>query len=160
MTEAEHMRRLCQLYIRRVKVIGVLYCAVPTLVWFLAVVATVPFRSVYVLRMGLSLVVGGCIGAQLNRFGLSLWLTKHRSQDGPATVADGALIGAGIGVGTSFLPPLTSLIGTHHLEAAKWFIICSWIAAAVAGALIGSVLAVVGRRHIKRKSANAREQGR
>ena len=160
MAEAEHMRRLCQLYIRRVKVFGVLYCAVPTLVWLLAVVATVPFRSVYVLRLGLSLVIGGWIGAELNRFGLSLWLTKHRSQDGPATVADGALIGAAIGVGTALLPPLTSLISTNHLELAKWFIICSWIGATVVGALIGSALAVIGRRHIERENVNAKEQGR
>ena len=160
MAEAEHMRRLCQLYIRRVKVIGVLYCAVPTLVWFLAVAATVPFRGVYALRLGLSLVIGGWIGAELNRFGLSLWLAKHRSQDGPATVPDGALIGAGIGLGTALLPPLTSLIGTHHLEAAKSFIICSWIGAAVVGALIGSGLAVIGRRHIEREKVTAEEQGR
>jgi len=159
MAEAEHMRRLCQVYIRRVKVIGVLYCAVPTLVWFLAVFATVPFRSVYVLRLGLSLVIGGWIGAQLNSFGLSLWLTKHRSQDGPATVADGALIGAAVGVGTALLPPLTGLIGTHHLEAAKSFIICSWTGAAVVGALVGSGLAVIGRRYIERENVNAAEQG-
>ncbi len=160
MAEAENMRRLCQLYIRRVKVIGMLYCTVPALVWFLAVVATVPFRSVYVLRLGLSLVIGGWIGAELNRFGLLLWLTKHRSQDGPATVADGALIGAGGGLGTALLPPLTSLISTHHLEAAKWFIICSWIAATLVGALIGSGLAVIGRRYIERGNVNSEERGR
>jgi hypothetical protein len=152
MAERALMERLCGLYVRRAKAIGVLYCAVPTLVWFLAVVVSVPFRGVYVLRLALSLVIGGWIGAELNAFGLALWLTKHRSPAGPATAVDGALIGAAVGVGTALLPPLTSLISSHHLEEAKWFIIGSYLGAALAGAAIGSTLAVAGRRYIARQA--------
>jgi MFS family permease len=154
------MERLCEFYIRRVRLIGALYCAVPTVVWFAAVFAMVPFRGVYVLRLVLSLAVGGWIGAYLNQFGLSLWLTKHRSHDGPGTIADGALTGAGVGIGTALLPPLTSLISTHHLEEAKSFIICAWLAAVLLGALIGGGLAAIGRKHIAVENGSTKEQQR
>jgi MFS family permease len=155
MEESGRMGRLCGFYIRRVKVIGVCYCAVPTLVWFGLVMAMVPFRPVYALRLALSLAVGGWIGARLNHLGLSLWLTKHNSQDGPGTVADGALIGAAVGIGTALVPPLTSLIRTHHLEEAKSFIIWAYLAAVLLGALVGGALAAVGRRHMPREEDGA-----
>ena len=144
------MRRVCESYILHVKAIGALYCAVPAAAWFGFVIASAPYRQVYALRLVLSLIAGCWIGAQLNRFGLSLWLTKHRSQDGPGTILDGALIGAAIGIGTALLPPLTSLISTNHPELAKTFIIASWFGAAAAGAVIGGSLAAIGRRHIER----------
>ena len=160
MEGAGRMERLCRFYVRRAGVIGAVYCAVPALIWFGVVLVAVPFRPVYALRLALSLVVGGWIGAGLNRFGLSLWLARHRSQEGPATVGDGALIGAAVGVGTAFLPPLTSLISTHHLEAAKSFIIGSWLGAGIVGALFGSSLAVIGRRHMPGQVRPAEERGR
>jgi hypothetical protein len=108
-----------------------------------------PFRGVYVLRAVLALTVGSGVGFYLNRFGLSLWLAKHRSEHGPATSVDGMLVGAAIGFGIALLPALTSLIGTNHLEEAKSFIILSWIGAAANGACFGAVLGAIGRRHIR-----------
>ena len=150
MPEESSMARLCEAYIRRAGVIGLLYCAVPVVVGYAIEFASAPFRSVYVLRLILSLVLGGALGAFLNRFGLSLWLAKHKSSNGPATVADGLLIGAGVGFGTTVIPLLTILIATHHPEQAKTFIICAWLIAMAVGAIIGAGLAVIGREHVKR----------
>ena len=105
----------------------------------------------YLARLGISLVVGGLIAAWVNRVGLSLWIIKHRSPRGPATVIDGGLIGAAVGVGSCFLPPLTSLMYTNHLELAKTFVIAAWLVAPAVGAVIGMILAAIGRRHVARE---------
>jgi len=144
------MQRLCDGYIRRVGVIGALYCAVPTVLWFAGLFILEPFRGVYVLRLVLSLALGCSLAAFANRFALTLWVIKHRSSAGPATVADGVLLGAATGWATALLPPLTALIATNHLELAKAFIIVAWLVAAAVGAVIGGVLATVGSRHLDR----------
>jgi len=146
------MNRLCEIYIRRAKLIGIFYSAVPVIAWFVGMMCLVPFRGVYLLRLALSLAVGGYIAARLNDYGVRLWLLKHRSQEGPATVMDGFLMGAGIGVGINFIPPLTSIIGTNHPEEAKLLILLSWLAGIVVGGLIGATLASVGRTYVARES--------
>ena len=151
------MNRLCEGYIRHAKLIGLLYSWIPTLVWFGAMMFVVPFREVYALRLVLALLVGGTVAAGINQYGVRLWLIKHRSQDGPATVLDGLLIGAGVGMGTTFLPPLTSLIATHHPEEAKLLIICSWAAGIVFGGLIGGILASIGRTYFNRTPTGKEE---
>ncbi len=142
----EKMKRLCEWYILHAKLIGVFYCWIPTLAWFVAMFFVVPFREVYLLRLVLSLLLGGCLAAWINDYAVRLWLVKHRSQEGPATVIDGILIGAGVGIGTTFLPPLTSLIATHHPDEAKLLILVSWGAGIVFGGVIGGLLASIGRR--------------
>jgi len=137
--------RLCAAYIGNASFIGVLYGVVPVLLWFGACFALMPFREVYLLRLVLALALAGLAGACLNRFGLELWLLKHESAKGPATVCDGFLIGAGIGVGIALLPPLTALIGSNHPEEAKLFIIAAWLFAAALGGIMGACLASVGR---------------
>ena len=144
----DKMNRLCESYIRHAKLIGAFYCWVPTIAWFGAMMFVVPFREVYVLRLVLVLLVGGLITAWINDYGVRLWLVKHRSQEGPATVVDGILIGAGVGIGTTFFPPLTSLIATHHPEEAKLLIIVSWGAGIVLGGVIGGLLASIGRKYL------------
>lgn len=144
------MKRLCDLYIRHAGWIGVIFCAVPTLVWFTATLLSIPFREVYLLRLGLCLVVGSPIAAYLNRHGINAWLCKHRSQSGPATVVDGVLVGAAIGIGSALLPVLTALISTNHPEAAKTFIIVSYLSVTFAGAILGAILAAAGRRYVDR----------
>jgi hypothetical protein len=142
------MNRLCEGYIRHAKLIGTFYCWIPTIVWFGLMMLVFPFREVYMLRLVLALLLGGYIAARINDYGVRLWLIKHRSQEGPATVGDGILIGAGVGIGTTFLPSLTSLIATRHPEEAKVFIICSWSAGIVFGGLIGGLLALIGRKYL------------
>ncbi len=142
------LERLCDWYIRHAKLIGVCYCWIPTLAWFGAMIFYVSFREVYLFRLALSLLLGGWIAARMNDYGVRLWLMKHRSQEGPGTVSDGILIGAGVGMGTTFLPPLTSLIATHHPEEAKLLIILSWLAGIVFGGLIGGMLAWIGRKYL------------
>lgn len=150
MASESGMKRLCDGYIRHAGLIGFVYGILPPLIW-LAVFLTFPvFRNVYILRVVIAIVVGGALGAWLNRFGLSLWLLKHRSSEGPASVLDGTLIGAAIGCGMTILPPLTSLIASNHLEEAKTFIIGSWLASCIIGGLMGTVLAVLGQRHVER----------
>jgi hypothetical protein len=144
------MKKLVDGYIRNVRLIGWLYCAVPTVVGFTALFLLNPFRGVYVLRLILALVLGGWVSAFLNAYGLRMYLIKHRSKEGPATVLDGALIGGAIGLGGSLLPALTALIQTNHLEEVKWLIIAQWLLSLVVGSLIGSVLARIGLPHLER----------
>ena len=109
----------------------------------------VPFREVYLVRLALCLVVGCPIGAYLNRYSVDMWLVKHHSGSGSAKIFDGTLNGAAVGIGTALLPALTSLISSNHLEMAKTFIIVSYIASALVGGIIGSMVAAVGRKYIR-----------
>jgi hypothetical protein len=140
------MKRLCDFYIRHAGWIGAAYCAVPGLAWFLAAFLFVPFRTVYLLRLSLSLLIGCVTGAYLNRYGVDTWLCKHRSTDGPATVIDGALVGAAIGIGSALLPTLSVLISSSCIETAKTTIIITYLAATSVGAVLGAVLARIARR--------------
>jgi hypothetical protein len=143
------MKKLCDLYIKRAGLVGVFHCALPALGWFVSMLLFVPFREVYLARLALCLVVGCPIGAYLNRYSVDMWLLKHRSGAGPARISDGTLNGAAVGIGTALLPALTSLISSNHLEMAKTFIIVSYIAAALVGGIIGSMVAAVGRKYIR-----------
>ena len=143
------MNKIVEFYISYPKLVGALYCAVPSLLWFGYVFYAVPFREVYVLRLALCLFVGCPIGAYLNEYGMNLWLLTHKAA-GPGKIVDGALNGAAIGLGTALLPALTALISTHHLEEAKTFIIVVYLASAAAGILIGATAAAIGREHIAR----------
>ena len=141
------MEKLCDLYIRRAGLVGVFHCALPAFGWFAGMLLFVPFREVYLVRLALCLAVGCPIGAYLNRYSVDMWLTKHHSDAGPAKIIDGALNGAAVGIGTALLPALTSLISTNHPEMAKTFIIVSYVAAALLGAIIGTMFAAVGRKY-------------
>jgi len=142
------MKRICEWYILHTKLIGAFYCWIPALAWFVVTMFFFSFREVYLLRLALSLLLGGCVAAWINDYGVRLWLIKHRSKEGPGTIGDGFLMGAGVGIGTTLLPPLTSLIVTHHPEQAKLFIIASWSAGIVFGGLIGGMLASIGRKYL------------
>ena len=158
MSNGGGMKGLCDFYIGRAKLIGALYCAVPTLVAYAIGFSLVPFRGIYVFRLILSLVIGIPIGAYVNQFGLSLWLMKHRSAEGPATVLDGVLIGAGIGMAALLVPPLALPIATRHPEQVKFLMIGAWLAAIVLGGIIGGVLATIGRKHVERPQTAAGDQ--
>lgn len=155
MSDDATMKRLCDGYIRRVSTIGALYCAVPVIVWFAGMFAVIPFRSVYVLRLVLSLALGVPLAAYANRLGLQFWLTKHRSAEGPATVLDGVLVGLACGMGTALVPPLTSLIASHHWEEAKTCIIVMWLVAMAVGGVFGGTWASIGRRLLPSGNASA-----
>ena len=143
------MEKLCDLYIRRAGLVGVFHCALPAFGWFAGMLLFVPFREVYLVRLALCLVVGCPIGAYLNRYSVDMWLVKHHSGSGSARILDGTLNGAAVGIGTALLPALTALIGTNHLEMAKTFIIVTYIASALVGGIIGSMVAAVGRKYIR-----------
>ncbi|HUT88176.1 MAG TPA: hypothetical protein VMY37_01650 [Thermoguttaceae bacterium] len=149
------MKRLCEFYIRHAGWIGAIFCAVPTLAWFGAMLLWIPFREVYLVRLGLCLVVGCPIAAYLNRYGVNAWLCKHRSQSGPATTVDGMLVGAAIGIGSALFPVLTALISTNHPEAAKTFIIVSYLSVTFVGAIMGAALARIGREYLDRTPTTA-----
>jgi len=143
------MKKLCDLYIKRAGLVGVLHCALPSLGWFVGMLLFVPFREVYIVRLALCLAVGCSIGAYLNRYSVDMWLVKHYSDSGPARIFNGTLNGAAVGIGTALLPSLTSLIGSNHLEMAKSFIIVSYIASAFVGGIIGTMVAAVGRKYLR-----------
>ena len=145
------MKKLCDLYIKRAGWVGVFHCALPSLGWFVSMLLFVPFREVYIVRLALCLAVGCPIGAYLNRYSVDMWLLKHRSDSGPAKISDGTLNGAAVGIGTALLPALTSLISSNHLEMAKTFIIVSYIASALVGGIIGTMVAAVGRKYVEVK---------
>ena len=142
------MKRICEWYILHTKLIGAFYCWIPALAWFVVMMFFFSFREVYLLRLALALLLGGCVAAWINDYGVRLWLIKHRSKEGPATIGDGFLMGAGVGIGITLLPPLTSLIATNHPEQAKLFILASWSAGIVFGGLIGGMLASIGRKYL------------
>jgi uncharacterized membrane protein len=144
------MKRITDFYIKHAELIGALYCAVPVVLWFVATLVFFRFRGVYVLRLILSIVIGCPLAAYFNRHGLEMWLAKHRGNTGPATVTDGMLNGAAVGMGLAVLPALTSLIGTNHLEMAKTFIIVVYVFSAVAGGIIGALIASIGIKYIER----------
>ena len=141
------MKKLCDLYIRYAVFIGVLFCAVPNLAWFVGGLFLVPFREVYLLRLALSLVIGCPIAAYLNRYGVDIWLLKHHSTRGPATIFDGSLVGAAIGVGSALLPTLTLLIASNHIEVAKNLLIITYLSAALVGVVFGTILATRARKY-------------
>jgi hypothetical protein len=142
------MKKLCDLYIKRAGWVGVFHCALPALAWFVGMLIFVPFREVYLVRLALCLAVGCPIGAYLNRYSVDMWLLKHHSESGPASILDGTLNGAAVGIGTALLPALTALISSNHFEMAKTFIILSYIAAAFIGGIIGTMVAAVGRKYM------------
>jgi MFS family permease len=144
------LRRLCDLYVKRAWLAGMVYCAVPTVAWFAVVFAVRDFREVYLLRLAIALVAGCAVAALANQFAVNMWVAKHRSSAGPATVFDGLLLGAASGWGTALVPPLTGLIASHGLEATKTLIIAGWLASAAVGAILGAILAVIGRKHLDR----------
>jgi hypothetical protein len=111
---------------------------------------TIPFREVYLLRLGLCLVFGSAIAAYLNRYGVETWLCKHHNVSGPATIIDGVLIGAAVGIGSALLPTLTVFIRTNHPETAKTFVIIGYLSVIFVGAVIGGVLAAIGRKYVSR----------
>jgi uncharacterized protein YneF (UPF0154 family) len=142
------MKKLCDLYIKRAGLVGVFHCAVPTIIWIAYILLTVPFRDVYLLRLGLCLLIGCPIGAYLNRHSVDMWLAKHQGSYGPAKIIDGTINGAAVGMGTALLPTLTALISTNHLEMAKTFIIVTYVASTIVGAIIGSMVSAIGRKYI------------
>jgi hypothetical protein len=142
------LKRLSDGYLRHLRAIGAVYCIAPVAVWFVGLVVLVPFRQVYLLRLALSVIVGGYVAARANEYGVTLWLTKHRSSAGPATVVDGTLIGAAVGMAVALVPPLTNLISSNHPSEAQLAIIGCWLASMCCGAIIGGVLAAVGRKEI------------
>ena len=132
--------------------VGALHCALPSLGWFIGMLLFVPFRGIYIVRLALCLAVGCPIGAYLNRYSVDMWLLKHHSDSGPAKIIDGTLNGAAVGIGTALVPALTALIYSNHLEMAKTFIIVSYSASALLGAIIGTMFAAVGREYIQVKA--------
>ena len=141
--EVNPMLRFAEFCLRHPRWIGALYCIVPAVAWLVGAICLVPFREVYLLRVALSVVIGGSVAAWLHEYGVKLWLAKHRCTEGPAGVLDGAMIGAAVGWGIQLLPPLTSLIATNHPEEAKTAIIAIWLISAAIGALVGAALASV-----------------
>ncbi|MFA6291554.1 MAG: hypothetical protein WC637_07215 [Victivallales bacterium] len=150
-------KKLAGVYLRKAGLIGALYGIIPVILWFSVMFILIPFREVYLLRFALSLVIAGASGAYFNRYGLTLWLTKHNSKLGPATVVDGMIIGASIGFGTALITPLTSLIASHHVEEAKWFIIFSWLLAVSIGFLWGGLVTAIGGKYIDRQTCLDKE---
>ena len=144
------INRFCEVNIHHAKLVGSLYCIIPWVAGFAGMFCMLPFREVYLLRLGLIVLVGGSIAARLHEYGLNLWLIKHRSAKGPATLIDGAMIGSAVGGGIQVFPSLTSLIGTNHPDEAKTMIIGIWIAGIIIGALIGLLMAPILRQYLDR----------
>ena len=150
----EAMQRFGDAYIRRAHLGGALYCIVPSVAWFLGGLCRVPFREVYLLRLGLSVIVGGYIAALLHEYGVKLWLIKHRSPAGPATAVDGALIGSAIGGAIQVLPALTGFIATNHPDETKSVVIGVGLVSLAIGAVIGALLASIWGQYVIRSSAD------
>ena len=145
------MKKLCNLYVAKAGLIGALYCIVPTLIGFGIMFCVVPFRSVYLLRLAIAIFVGSPVAAWLNRFGLSLWLTKHASPNGPATVLDGALIGWFLGMGMAVIPAFTHFIGSNGMDGTKTVVLAIWFLGGALGAILGTIIGSIGVKHMDRQ---------
>ncbi|SPE59131.1 membrane hypothetical protein [Verrucomicrobia bacterium] len=145
------MKKLCDLYVAKAGLIGALYCVIPTLVGFAVMFCVVPFRQVYLYRLAIAVFVGGPVAAYLNRFGLSLWLSKHNSPHGPATVLDGALIGWFLGMAMAVIPAFTHFIASNGMDGTKTIVIAIWFIAGIIGAIIGGSLGFVGAKYLDRR---------
>jgi hypothetical protein len=133
---------VAKFYAEHAGALGIAFCGFPTAVFWIVMLAGYwEFRPVYVVRLAVTLLVGGALALYANRYGVKLCLSKHTSPMGPATILDGAAIGAGVGVATGFVGPLTGLIYTNHPEMVKTFIIATWSSSAALGALLGGFLA-------------------
>ncbi|MFA6032292.1 MAG: hypothetical protein WC889_05280 [Myxococcota bacterium] len=144
------MNETCEAYIRRAKLIGALYSIVPSLLWAVGLLLLNPFREVYLLRIALSLVLGGLSCAIVHDRCVGLWVARHSSGEGPAGVGDGMILGASIGMAAVLFPSLTTLIASNHIEEAKSYIIASWLSGALIGAIMGGVAAYAGRKYLDR----------
>ena len=146
------MKKLCDLYVAKAGLIGALYCIVPTLIGFAVMFCVAPFRQVYLYRLAIAILVGGPVAAYLNRFGLSLWICKHTSPKGPATVLDGTLIGWFLGMGMAVIPASTHFIASNGMDGTKTIVLAIWFIAGIAGAIIGGTLGLVGAKYLDRQS--------
>jgi hypothetical protein len=146
------MKKLCDLYVAKAGLVGALFCIIPTLIGFAVVFCTVPFREVYLLRMAIAILVGGPFAAWLNRFGLTLWLIKHRSPKGPANTLDGMLIGWLLGMGMAVIPAFTHFIASNGMDGTKTIVLAIWFIAGIVGAIIGGILGLVGAKYLDAKS--------
>jgi len=146
------MRRLCDIYIARAGFFGALFVIVPTVIGHAILYCVHPFRGVYLLRLAIAILVGGPVGAYLNRFGLSLWLLKHASANGPATVLDGALIGWFLGMGMAVIPAFTHFISSSDLSQTRTSVLAIWFLAGAVGAMLGSTMGLIGTKYLGRPS--------
>jgi len=69
----------------------------------------------------------------------------------PQLLGLAAALGYELNAVTALLPALTSLISSNHLEMAKTFIIVSYIASALVGGIIGTMVAALGRKYLEPK---------
>jgi hypothetical protein len=109
-----------------------------------------PFRPVYLCRLTIAVLVGGPVAAWLNRFGLSLWLIKHASPNGPATVLDGTLIGWFLGMGMAVIPAFVHFLASSSLSGTKTIVLAIWLIAGAVGAVIGGTLGLIGAKYLDR----------
>jgi hypothetical protein len=144
------MKKLCDFYVAKAEFIGALYCVIPALLNFGIACCVLPFRQVYLLRLALAIIVGAPVAAYLNRFGLSLWLIKHSSPQGPATILDGILIGSALGMAMAIIPLLTHLISSSNMDRTKTIILVTWLSSGLAGAIIGGFVASIGKKYVAR----------
>lgn len=145
------MKKLCDLYVARAELIGALYCILPTLIGFGILFCVVPFRPVYLLRLAIAIFVGGPVAGWLNRFGLSLWMIKHGSPKGPATVLEGALIGWFLGMGMAVIPAFTHFIASSDLNRTKTAVLAIWFIAGAVGAILGTIIGSIGVKYMDRQ---------
>jgi len=146
------MKKLCDLYVAKAGLIGALYCIIPTLIGFAVMFCVAPFRQVYLYRLAIAIFVGGPVAAWLNRFGLSLWLIKHASSKGPATILDGAVIGWFLGMGMAVIPAFVHFIASNGMDGTKTIVITIWFLAGVVGAIMGGTIGLVGTKYMERRS--------
>jgi hypothetical protein len=122
------------------------------LIGFAVLFCVHPFREVYLVRLAIAILVGGPVAAYLNRFGLSLWMSKHSSPNGPATMLDGALIGWFLGMGMAVVPAFTHFIASNGMDGTKTIVITIWFIAGVVGAILGGTLGLIGAKYLDRQS--------
>ena len=145
------MKLLCNFYIKHAGLIGVAYCLIPNIMWFVGAFIFGVFREVYLIRLVISLLIGCPIAGYLNRYGVEIWLCKHESKNGPATLIDGILIGSAVGFGSAILPTLSVFISSSNFERAKTIVIITYLIVSCLGGIFGLILSSIARKYLNEK---------
>jgi hypothetical protein len=145
------MKLLCNFYIKHAGIIGAAYCLIPNIIWFMGAFIFGVFREVYLIRLVISLLIGCPLTGYLNRYGVEIWLCKHGSQKGPATMIDGILIGSAVGFGSAILPTLSVFINSSNFERAKTIIIITYLTVTCLGGILGLTLSIIAQKYLNEK---------
>ncbi len=142
------MKRLCEVYVKHIRIFGALMCIIPFSMVSLVLMTQTPFREVYLLRLALGIVFGGLAGALGNEYMVQNFFFRVTRKDYALGITHGCVGGFLAGTMTAWFPPLTLFISSTDVEQAKTILIVSWLGAGLLGVVVGGVFGWFGVRYL------------